>query len=192
MYRWRYSSVADNRLYNSRVTTETLEKKFRDTFPSQPGAELVDDLYASGVIVPVVDFTAAAEGSELRADLQTATDYATDFNALSTSATVTLINTPGFWNVDIQAVITTSTTNSSVILEIDDGTTAKKIFQLLGIGAGSTDGEIILEQDKVIFLRSGDSLIARTGSSSCRANFAYRQIADVSGNLVNPLGFTSS
>ena len=168
MYRWRYSSVADNRLYNSRVTTETLEKKFRDTFPSQPGAELVDDLYASGVIVPVVDFTAAAEGSELRADLQTATDYATDFNALSTSATVTLINTPGFWNVDIQAVITTSTTNSSVILEIDDGTTAKKIFQLLGIGAGSTDGEIVLEQDKVIFLRSGDSLIARTGSSSCR------------------------
>ena len=32
--------------YNSRVTSEALEKKYRDVFPSQGGAELVDDLYA--------------------------------------------------------------------------------------------------------------------------------------------------
>ena len=178
--------------YNSRVTSESLEKKFRDTFTSQGGAELVDDLYASGVVVPVVDFTAAAEGSALRADLQTATDYSTGFTAMTTSQNVTLINTPGFWKVDIQAAITTSSTVSSVIVQVFDGVTAKKIFQFTGIGSGSTDGELITESNKVIFLRSGDSLTASTGSNACRANFAYRQIADVSGNLVNPLGFVSS
>ena len=106
--------MADSRVYNARVTTETLEKKFRDTFPSQAGAELVDDLYASGVIVPVVDFTAAAEGSELRADLQTSTDFATGHVELGSNASNTFVSTPGFWNVDIIAGITGSSTSSAV------------------------------------------------------------------------------
>ena len=79
--------------YNSRVTSEALEKKFRDSFTSQGGAELVDDLYASGVIVPVVDFTAAAEGSALRSDLQVAWDFSTGHNRINTTTTTTIINT---------------------------------------------------------------------------------------------------
>ena len=79
--------------YNSRVTDESLEKKFRDTFKSQGGAELVDDLYASGVIVPVVDFTAAAQGSELRSDLQSAWDFATSSTSIVNSVNFSLITT---------------------------------------------------------------------------------------------------
>ena len=85
--------MADQRTYNARVTTEALEKKFRDTFPSQVGAELVDDLYASGVIVPTVDFTAAAQGSELRSDLQTAWDFATGYSAVN-NANVDIVTNP--------------------------------------------------------------------------------------------------
>ena len=89
--------MADNRLYNARVTTEALEKKFRDTFPSQAGAELVDDLYASGVIQPIVDFTAAAQGSELPEYLQTALDFATRTEFRVGNGTTDLTSTPGFY-----------------------------------------------------------------------------------------------
>ena len=87
--------------YNSRVTSESLEKKFRDTFTAQGGAELVDDLYASGVVVPIVDFTAAAEGSALRSDLQTAWDFATNIVQITSTSDTTIVTTPGFWKVDI-------------------------------------------------------------------------------------------
>lgn len=177
--------------YNSRVTSESLEKKFRDTFTSQGGAELVDDLYASGVVVPVVDFTAAAEGSALRADLQTALDYASGNDAQSGAVTdKTIINTPGFWRLNIYAAQSLSTFGS-ITYSIDDGATAKTIFLMNGIGSGSTDFEIVTTENTIIFLRSGDKLRLDTvGSAKC--NVTYRQIADVSGNLVNPLGFTSS
>ena len=88
--------------YNSRVTDEALEKKFRDTFKSQGGAELVDDLYASGVIMPIVDFTAAAQGSELRSDLQTSWDFSTG-NAVISATNNDIVTTPGFWKVDLIA-----------------------------------------------------------------------------------------
>ena len=81
--------------YNSRVTDEALEKRFRDTFRSQGGAELVDDLYAQGVIVPVVDFTAAATGQQLSQNLQTAWDFSTGFNQVINTST-TIINNAGF------------------------------------------------------------------------------------------------
>ena len=178
--------------YNSRVTSESLEKKFRDTFTSQGGAELVDDLYASGVVVPVVDFTAAAEGSALRVDLQTATDYATEFVEEIQGNTNQFLSTPGFYNLDIISTITTSSNSSFVTITLSDGVTPKEIYKTRGFGAGTTDGEVVLEANKVVYLRSGDSLTVTTGANVCRAIIFYRQIADVSGNLVNPLGFVSS
>ena len=92
--------MADQRTYNARVTTEALEKQFRDTFPSQAGAELVDDLYASGVIVPVVDFTDAAQGNVLPQNLQTAWDKSTQSQIINNASPV-LTSTPGFYKVDL-------------------------------------------------------------------------------------------
>lgn len=185
--------MADNRTYNSRVTTEALEKKFRDTFPSQAGAELVDDLYASGVIVPVVDFTAAAEGSALPQNLQTAVDFATQME--TTSGTITsksIISTPGFWACSIFAAISASTTNGLVQYAIGDGVNTRPFFKFEAIGIGSTDPEPILTRDYVIFLRPGDFVKVTTVQANTRTNIVYRQIATVNGVLVNPLGFTSS
>ena len=117
--------------YNSRVTDETLEKKFRDTFTSQGGAELVSDLYASGVIVPVVDFTSAAEGSALRQDLQSSWDFATGFNRI-TGTTTTVVNTPGFWKVDLNfALIVSAAVSRGASVQISDGIGNKKIWNIL-------------------------------------------------------------
>jgi len=177
--------------YNSRVTDESLEKKFRDTFKSQGGAELVDDLYASGVIVPVVDFTSAAEGSALRSDLQTAWDFSTGHATQQGIGTTTAITTPGFWKC--LAFCEVNFVNSGIreaLVSISDGVTSKDVF--LVSDTTSNFSEVLFAQSEfTVFLRSGDSLIL-TCDASMRMTVSYRQIADVSGNLTNPLGFTSS
>lgn len=180
-------------IYNSRVTDEALEKKFRDTFKSQGGAELVDDLYASGVIMPVVDFTAAAQGSELRPDLQVAWDFATGFST-SASGTNVIITTPGFWKIDLNVNGFFPTTSLQFVnLEMTDGATTTIIYSVAALDAGSNNLEAVTDDKFIIFVRSGDSVQVRHSSANFfRANVSYRQIADVSGNLVNPLGFTSS
>ena len=178
--------------YNSRLTDEALEKKFRDTFKSQGGAELVDDLYAQGVIVPIVDFTAAAQGSELRSDLQSAWDAGTGLDTIA-NANQVLVSTPGFWKVDLVASILFSsgaTRNCRVF--IDDGTTETNVWKTSSASTAADDVTSTTEDTFTVFLRSGDSLKAASNNSLAILNVWYRQIADVSGNLVNPLGFTSS
>ena len=176
--------------YNSRVTDETLEKKFRDTFKSQGGAELVDDLYASGVIVPVVDFTSAAQGSELRSDLQSAWDFATNSVSLVNQTDVSLITTPGFWQVGLTSIFL-DLDGSDQRIQIFDGATEKDVWRAVGAAQSGTQVGVFTTTF-VCFLRSGDILRGTSSFTNKTLNIWYRQIADVSGNLVNPLGFTSS
>jgi len=176
--------------YNSRVTDEALEKKFRDTFRSQGGAELVDDLYASGVIIPVVDFTSAAEGSALRSDLQTAWDFATTHYVVNSGGgVVDVATTPGFWKVDLTAG-TNFGFNCTVRLQ-NAGGVNKIIWQVGGTTTG-VEFSAALEETFVVFLRTGDKLQAANSSPGVNMNIWTRQLADVYGNLTNPLGFTSS
>jgi len=179
--------------YNSRVTDEALEKKFRDTFKSQGGAELVDDLYAQGVIVPIVDFTAAAQGSELRSDLQTAWDFATGSGTAVSGAT-TLITTPGFWQVGLTLTIQdpSSTARGEVFIRDVAAATEVDVWRYEVVASTATGAVAVSPQPFVVFLRSGDHLRARSNAAQLQIDLWYRQIADVSGNLVNPLGFTSS
>ena len=170
--------------YNSRVTDEALEKRFRDTFRAQGGAELVDDLYAQGVIVPVVDFTSAATGSVLGQNLQTAWDFTTGFASVN-NTTTTLISNAGFWQVDLNVATFNATVGSNFVF-LDDGTTQKTIWRL-----DTAQQEYVTDGAFVVFVRSGDSLKA-TAPAQGSMSIWYRQIADVSGNLVNPSGFTSS
>ena len=177
--------------YNSRVTDESLEKRFRDTFRSQGGSELVDDLYAQGVIVPIVDFTAAATGAVLAQNLQTAWDFTTGSNALNNITGASLITNAGFWQVDLTVSLQETTSADLYRIYINDGTTSKNVWGLtshqVGVGGGNTatDGHF------VVFLRSGDSLLADCAANG-RLDVWYRQIATVNGDLVNPFGFTSS
>jgi len=181
--------------FNSRVTSEALEKKFRDTFPSQGGAELVQDLFASGVIVPVVDFTSTAEGSALRSDLQQAWDFSTGSATATVAGTTTVISNTGFWKVDLTATgYAVAGLAGSAILQINDGSSTKKVWGITTTTSGSqVEGATALEEQLIIFLRSGDSLeLVLNQSNYWRVDVWYRQIADVYGNLNNPLGYTSS
>jgi len=181
--------------YNSRVTDEALEKRFRDTFRSQGGAELVDDLYAQGVIVPVVDFTAAATGQQLGENLQTAWDFSTTavkVTSLSGSPT-TLISNSGFWQVDLTCNwFSAATPSVNWVVQLNDGSTTKPIWALSSANTSTLAATSVVDGHFVVYLRAGDTLEAYVGNTSYALDIWFRQIATVSGDLVNPTGFTSS
>ena len=181
--------------YNSRVTDEALEKRFRDTFRSQGGAELVDDLYAQGVIVPIVDFTAAATGQQLAENLQTAWDFSTGFHN-SSSGSTDIITTAGFWQINL-VVTGASVVNAAagnLKLRIDDGVSTKTVWGRRSLNVStSAHYDTVYAGPFVVFLRAGDSLnVYHSISNYFEANVWYRQIATVSGDLIDPSGFTSS
>ena len=178
--------------YNSRVTDEALEKKFRDTFKSQSGAALVNDLYASGTIVPIVDFTSAAEGSALRSDLQSAWDLSTGFSARDGVGTNVVINSTGFWLCNILfRSRDDNVANDLAFIYIQDGATLKNIWAAQSAVSPNSNAEQFITWKETVFLTSGQELKFSIGADHYMS-VAYRQIADVNGNLTNPLGFTSS
>ena len=59
------------------INNQELEDKFRNLLPSQGGAGAGFDLSASTQIIPIIDLTESAEGSNVRADLQTAISHTT-------------------------------------------------------------------------------------------------------------------
>ena len=188
---WRCSLAVNQNGFNSRVTSEALEERFRQVFPAQAGAELIQDLYASGVIVPVIDFTTVAEGTFLPESLQQAWDFSTG-SAQINNATTTLISNTGFWQVDLTCTLDPSNVPpvNAARLEIFDGSTAKRIWSTSFFNASTNAGAAVASIKFVVFLRSGDSVRGISASAQATLDVWYRQIADVSGNLVNPLGFT--
>ena len=181
--------------FNSRVTSESLEQKFRQVFPSQAGAELVQDLFASGVIQPVVDFTDTALGSVLRADLQVALDAAVTRAQLRTAdagTTKNILTSTGFFRVDYQATLNVDNTGvKAVVLQLNDGSTATPIHRI-GVTQGINDEVVNINDSLIVFMRPGDTLQAIVQPVfDNEIEIFFRQVADLYGNLTNPLGFVS-
>lgn len=174
-------------VFNSRVTSEALEAKFRQVFPAQGGAELVQDLFASGVIQPVVDFSSVAEGSVLAPDLQTAWDFSTGSNTFNNSSGAIITNT-GFWQIDLNFSGDGPSPMAGYV-QISDGLGTKTVWN--ATLRPNSQSLLATENKFVVFVRSGDSVLAGCGANS-EMKIWYRQIADVYGTLVNPLGFTFS
>ena len=178
--------------FNSRVTSEALEAKFRAVFPSQGGAELGQDLFASGVITPVVDFSSVAEGSVLPKNLQTAWGFSTSHQTI-TGTVQSLITNTGFWKVQTSSTLAVNTGSTRYTrLYISNGLTDKIIYNFEAAVIASGIPVVSEFSELVVFLRAGDTLYGVTPAADATLSVNYRQIADVNGTLVNPLGFTFS
>jgi hypothetical protein len=170
------------------INSENLESQVRKLLPSQGGAGAGFDLSASTQIIPIIDLTESAEGSNIRQDLQTAMDFATSFNSV-TDTTTTLITTTGFFRVFGTSVVGRDG-NIFNKLFLDDGSTTKTVFQ-----DSSNDSSVNRETttsvifDFVVFLSAGISLKAETNETRSTINVSTRQIASIDGTLTNPLGF---
>jgi hypothetical protein len=171
----------------SSVTSEALQLKLRQLLPSQQG--FGTDLSASDTIIPIIDLTAAAEGSDVPQFLQTALNFggATAFDGTGNIAT-----TPGFYRVVGTATLDTSTTSQKIAsITITDGSTTKALWSLATTAAGSNNRPYSEDFDLTFFLVAGETL-AVVNDSLCRIAGSVRQVADINGTLVQPTGFTPS
>lgn len=172
----------------SSVTSETLQSEIRRLLPSQQGFGA--DLQATNVIVPIVDLTAAAEGSTVPENMQTAFAFGSQTSVSVINGTATLANTAGFYRVFGGVSIYYGTAaNGSVDFDLSDGFSTKELLSFAQTAATTASSAQVIDVDFTIFLRSGDSCTV-TASQFSEFAGSVRQIADVNGNLVNPSGFT--
>lgn len=169
------------------VTSERLQATIRRLLPSQRG--FGTDLEAQNVIVPIVDLTATAEGSDLREDLQTAANLSgnTAFSVVET--TTDIVTTPGFYRVlGGVSIRVDGSAFREARLQLSDGSTTKTILGW-NVQNGINNEIVVQNFDIVCFLRTGDKIRVET-DTGCVIEGSTRQIADVNGNLVNPVGFS--
>jgi hypothetical protein len=156
------------------INSSAIESKINQLLPSQGGFGAGVDFSASTMVIPIVDLTETAEGSNVRADLQTALSFS-DVTAFEvTNATTTVINTTGYYRI---FGIASCSATSGANITLFDGTSNKLIYQILIASVESFDF--------VVFVNAGESVKIGAGASNFITG-CTKQIADISGNLTNP------
>jgi len=171
----------------STVTSEALQLKLRQLLPSQQG--FGTDLSASDTIIPIIDLTSAAEGSGVPEYLQTALAFGSNTGFTVSGATSTVISNTGFYRVIGTASLKPSSgSNRETLFQMTDGASTIKIWEL-EISDNSNTSPVAVTYDFTVFVDTGVSLTATASSSSIMAG-STRQVADINGTLVQPVGFT--
>ena len=166
------------------IKSQDIEDKINQLLPSQGGFGAGVDFSASTMVIPIVDLTETAEGSALRQDLQSAIsfDQATTFNVSNTTTTV--LNTTGYYRIFGNSSLTVTATAEKAEFILNDGTTDKTIYAV-DVDNLTVETPVTVNFDFIIKLAAGDSFKISAG---LRTNVvgSLRQIADLSGNLINP------
>ena len=167
------------------VTNETLQRKVAEILPSQGGAGAGFDLSASTQIVPIVDLTESAEGSNVRADLQTAISYKNSTNhTISNATNSVIINNTGYYKVFgyITTLTPTSGSRRDASINLYDGSVYKAFLEVRGYVSTNAEN-IITPYDFTVFIGAGESLVA-TAANNVAIIGVSRQIATIDGVLV--------
>ena len=167
------------------INSQELENKVRTLLPSQGGAGAGFDLSASTQIIPIIDLTESAEGSNIRQDLQTSLSLTTAnvFNVRNT--TTTLIQTTGYWRVFGNSCIASSTTTTiSNQIQITDGITTKEVYEHRMVPTTSVLVNTV-PFDFNVFLEAGDSLVFVSGATTAILSGSVRQLANITGGLTD-------
>lgn len=172
----------------SSVTSETLQAKLRQLLPSQQG--FGTDLSAQDTIVPIIDLTAAAEGSDVGQNLQTALAYGSSTTFRVTNASTVLINTPGFWQIVGTSTLESTAGGHFTSFDIDDGLAAKLVWGHEQLATANTGEFQTIQYNLVFYLNAGESINGVASTSLAVLTGSSRQIATSNGTLVNPAGFT--
>ena len=164
------------------IKSSKIEDKINQLLPSQGGFQPGVDFSASTMVIPIVDLTETAEGGTTRQDLQTALSLAscTVFDVSNT--TTTIVNTTGYWRLTaVSSMGGSPAVRNSIIMT--DGTTTKQMWEHILQGTGNMS----LNVDYTFFIPAGVSLQIKSDTATATFTGSVRQIADLAGNLVNPL-----
>jgi hypothetical protein len=167
------------------IKSQDIEDKINQLLPSQGGFQAGVDFSASTMVIPIVDLTETAEGSALRADLQTALSFTTATAFAVQNTTTTVVNTTGYWRIYASSTLTRSASCINSI-KINDGTSDKTIWSHDIPDSGSTIYTSTQLVDVIVKLEAGHSLKIVSSSAATDFTGSVRQVADVNGNLINP------
>ena len=168
----------------STVTSEALQLKIRQLLPSQSG--FGTDLSASDTIIPVIDLTDSAEGSQVPTQLQEAFFAGQTSVELAGSGTSTLVNTPGFYRIDYQLTVRNAGSSERSAIRINDGAAVTNLVQIF---EGFSPSGFALQGLLTVFLSTGDSVELFSDVTASYIHATARQIADTTGTLIQPVGF---
>jgi hypothetical protein len=161
------------------IKSTKLEDKINQLLPSQGGQQAGVDLSASTTIIPIIDLTESAEGSNFREDLQRALSHKTANTFAVTNTTTTVITTTGYYRLTAGIRLNGA---AYAIVQVSDGTTTKILVQFEGY-TGVTQ---VFPIDLMIFNPAGGSIVLRSTGTGSSLLGSIRQIADINGNLINP------
>lgn len=169
------------------INSSAIETKINQLLPSQGGFEPGVDFSASTMVIPIVDLTESAEGSSLRVDLQSALSHNTATEFTVQNASTTIITTTGYFRVvgSASGTMGVNTANHNASIRVSDGTTTKELWNYHTL-ATTTRSMSSVTFDVIVFLKAGDSLIIHSDNAETIIGGSARQLADLSGNLVNP------
>lgn len=170
------------------ITSEALQATIRRLLPSQQG--FGEDLQASNVIQPIIDLTPTAEGSVLPTYLQTAFGFGSNTTNQVVGTTTTMVNSPGFFRF-FGSVNVQESGGAAAIgnITVSDGATDKILYEI-DMQTSSTGLYFHETFDFTVFLRAGDEVKCFSNASNVEFTVTHRQVATVTGELVNPGGFT--
>jgi len=167
------------------INSQNLEDKIRTLLPSQGGSGAGFDLSASTQIIPIIDLTESAEGSNIRVDLQTAFSFDSTTAFSVSNTTTTIISNTGYFRVFGNCALETNATGDIASkFVLNDGSTDKTLLPFISFGGAASD--LILPYDFIVFLSAGDILKCDSNSAVVLNRGVTRQIASIDGTLVNP------
>ena len=170
------------------VNSEALEAEVRSLLPSQNG--FGSELQASNVITPIIDLTPTASGSNLGTQIQEALNFGgcTVFNVRNTTTTVA--SSAGFYRIlGTCSAIPGNVTRFLGATEIEQGGVTKNVWSLF-TPSTAAQGAMAVLLDLTIFLTPDDTLNIVSSNDAVALSGSIRQVATVSGELINPVGFT--
>ena len=167
------------------INSTAIEDKINQLLPSQGGFGAGIDFSASTMVMPIVDLTEAATGSSLRVDLQSSLSLTSVTSFSVTATTTTIVTTTGYFRIfGCATLITNGSADRDVAFTLTDGTTSKVVYSCRS-KAGVSNNSLSENFDFIVLLQAGDSLTT-TASADAYSRGISRQLADLSGNLVNP------
>jgi hypothetical protein len=169
------------------INSQNLEDKIRKLLPSQGGAGAGYDLSASTQIIPIIDLTESAENSNLREDLQTSLSFTSITSFDVRNQTTVIITNTGYFRVFGNMITREGSANGyNDSIQLTDGVTTKDVLSFREFGS-ATELKNVTPFDFIVFIGAGDSLQMVSGNNLSFIRGCTRQIADIDGNLVDPL-----
>ena len=133
------------------INSSAIESKINQLLPSQGGFGAGVDFSASTMVIPIVDLTETAEGSDVRPDLQSSFSLTSITSFSVANATTTVVNTTGYFRI---FGVANSVGAGVIDIQVTDGTTTKIITSFIGV----TSIRQLVPFDFIVFLAAGDSL----------------------------------